>query len=176
MRPDLKNWCPNMSETDVLEKLTEEGIDILSCMQCGICSGSCPSGRHISLNVRRLVRKACKNMDMLSDDELWMCTTCYTCQERCPRGISITDAILKIRTIAVHEGNILPEHGKVSQLLMEYGHAVPINEENMKLREEMGLQPLPETVHSDPDALEEVKKLIESCGFDKLIPETEQEA
>ena len=158
-----------MKENNVQEQLKDAGIDILKCMQCGMCSGSCPSGRHTTLNIRRLIRHAMRSQDVLEDKELWMCTTCYNCQERCPRRIDIVDAILRIRSIAAHEGIILPEHKQVIELLLEYGHAVPIDETNMGKREVLGLERLPETVHKDPEALNEVKKLLSACKLAKII-------
>lgn len=158
-----------MKENNVQQQLKEAGIDILKCMQCGMCTGSCPSGRHTSLNVRRLVRHAMRSPDVLEDKELWMCTTCYNCQERCPRRIDIVGAILRIRSIAAHEGIMLPEHQQVIKLLLEYGHAVPIDEMNMKKREELGLERLPETVHKDLEALNEVKTLLKACKLAEII-------
>jgi heterodisulfide reductase subunit C len=138
-------------------------------MQCGVCSGSCPSGRHTSLNIRKIVRNATRTTDVLKDEQLWMCTTCYNCQERCPRNIDIVDSILAIRAIAVREGIMLKEHQNVCRLLIEYGHAVPIDEKNKKKRTELGLEELPETVHKYPDELEEVKILLNSCAFEELL-------
>ena len=110
-------------------------------------------------------------MDMLHGEDLWMCATCYNCQERCPRGIKIVDAILTIRTIAVHEGIMLPEHRNISHLLLKHGHAVPINDNTKQKRKKLGLEPLPETVHKYPQALKDVQRLMESCEFDKLVAE-----
>ncbi|MDK2892583.1 CoB--CoM heterodisulfide reductase subunit C [Methanohalophilus sp.] len=146
-----------------------ENFDILKCMQCGICSGSCPSGRHTVLNIRRLVRRASHDPAVMEDESLWMCTTCYNCQERCPRSVRIVDAVLRIREIAVHQGIILDSHRKVASLLLETGHAVPINEENTERRKQLGLSELPPTVHSVPDALMEVKKLLKSCDFEEIV-------
>ena len=102
---------------------------------------------------------------------LWLCTTCYTCQERCPRGIPITDALLELRRLAVREGFMLPEHRKVSEMVLECGHAVPLDEETKKKREELGLEPIPETVQKYPEALEELKTLLKTCKFDELMAE-----
>lgn len=156
-------------ETDILERLRNVSTGALKCMQCGICSSSCPSGRHTSLNIRKLVKTAGKTTEILSTEELWMCTTCYNCQERCPRRIDIVDILLNIRAVAAHTGRILPEHRQVCNMLLEYGHAVPINEDNKRKRTDIGLEELPETVHKYKDGLEEVKKLLTSCGFDELI-------
>ncbi|WYM89909.1 CoB--CoM heterodisulfide reductase subunit C [Methanolobus sp. ZRKC3] len=157
------------SEKELLNELKENCADIVKCMQCGVCSGSCPSGRHTSLNIRKIIRNAARTTDVIRDEQLWMCTTCYNCQERCPRNIDIVDSVLVIRTIAVREGIMLKEHRKVSELLIEYGHAVPIDNNNRKKRTELGLDEVPETVHKYPDGLEEVKTLLESCGFDELL-------
>ncbi|AFV23584.1 CoB--CoM heterodisulfide reductase subunit C [Methanolobus psychrophilus R15] len=157
------------SDPELLNRLKAACKDTLKCMQCGVCSGSCPSGRHTALNIRRLVRKAARTTDVLKDEQLWMCTTCYNCQERCPRDIDIVDVVLTLRSIAVHEGIMLAEHTKVSELLLEYGHAVPIDEERRKQRVELGLEEMPLTVHKYPDDLKEVKSLLISCGFDSLL-------
>lgn len=152
--------------------LKTAGLDLLSCMQCGTCTGSCPSGRHTGLNTRKIIRDARKNKAaVLSDDALWLCTTCYTCQERCPRGIPITDALLELRRLAVKEGFILPEHRSVSEMVMECGHAVPLDEETKKKREELGLDPIPETIQKNPEALEKLKSLLKNCKFDILTAE-----
>ncbi|MCO5382179.1 MAG: CoB--CoM heterodisulfide reductase subunit C [Methanosarcina barkeri] len=160
-----------MSE-ELLKVLKAAGLDVLSCMQCGTCTGSCPSGRHTGLNTRRILRDACKNRaTVLSDEALWLCTTCYTCQERCPRGIPITDALLELRRLAVKEGFMLPQHRLISKMVLECGHAVPLDEETKKKREELGLDPIPETVQKYPEALQELKNLLKACKFDELAAE-----
>lgn len=143
--------------------------ELLTCFQCGTCTGSCPSGRYTSLNVRRIVRDSVKK-DVSSEPELWMCTTCYNCQERCPRGIKITDAILTLRSEAVKKGRILPAHRKVCRFLIETGHAVPIDDKHILIREQIGLG-MPGTVRKYPEALKEVKALLGSTGFDELVTE-----
>ena len=159
----------NTPPSSISDALKDAGISVLTCLQCGTCSGSCPSGRYTGLVTRKIVRGARVGRDVLHDPDLWLCTTCYTCQERCPREIKIADAILAIREIAVHEGVMLPAHRKVSQLVLECGHAVPINDMVKENRERLGMDALPETVHKYPEALSEVQTLLESCGFDRLV-------
>lgn len=141
--------------------------ELLKCFQCGTCHSSCPSGRYTSLNVRKIVRDSVRK-DVSGEKELWMCTTCYNCQERCPRGIKITDSILDLRSEAVRKSEILPAHRKVCEFIIETGHAIPIDDEHINTRKNIGLE-LPETVHKYPDALEEVKKLLRSTKFNELI-------
>jgi heterodisulfide reductase subunit C len=161
-----------MTPPSISDALKDAGLDILACLQCGTCSGSCPSGRYTGIITRKIVRNARVGREVLHDPNLWLCTTCYTCQERCPREIKIADAILAIRAIAVHEGIMLPAHRKVSELVLEYGHAVPINDSVKEKRERLGMDELPETVHKYPEALAEVQTLLSRCGFDKLVADS----
>jgi len=143
--------------------------EILTCFQCGTCTGSCPSGKYTSLNVRRIIKDSIKK-DISDQPDLWMCTTCYNCQERCPRGIKVTDAILSLRAEAVKKGRILPAHRAVCKFLIEMGHAVPIDDIHISIREKIGLSE-PETVRKYPKALKDVKTLLSSTGFNELIKE-----
>jgi heterodisulfide reductase subunit C len=72
-------------------------------------------------------------------------------------------------------GLMLPEHRKIAGLVIDKGHAVPINDANQDKRKELGMDELPETVHKYPDALEQVKKLLEVTGFVKLVQTEESE-
>ena len=68
------------------------GGDKLSlCMQCGVCSGSCPIGTQMDHGPRKLfmmIRAGMKE-EVLSSNTLWNCTSCYRCVVRCPRGIPV---------------------------------------------------------------------------------------
>ena len=75
---------------------------------------------------------------------------------------------LEDASLAVHEGIMLPAHRRVSHLLLQHGHAVPIDDSVKEKREQLGMKALPETVHRCPDALLDVQTLLKSCGFDRL--------
>jgi heterodisulfide reductase subunit C len=83
--------------------------------------------------------------------------------------------IIKLRNIAVEEGFILDSHfGLASNIFYETGHGVPANDpEGHKqwraLRESYGLPPLPPTVHSYPEAVEECQTLMKEVGFRELL-------
>jgi heterodisulfide reductase subunit C len=148
------------------------GIDSVElCFQCGTCSGGCPSGRRTPYRVRQLVRKCLMGLkdEVISSDTLWMCTTCYTCQERCPREIKIVEIVKMARNIAALNGFMAPAHKATGSFVIKTGHGVPINDATMELRKRVGLGELPPTVHSFPDALEEVQKILEFTGFNDLI-------
>jgi heterodisulfide reductase subunit C len=107
--------------------------------------------------------------EVISDDALWMCTTCYTCQERCPREIKIVEIVKMARNIAALNGFMAPAHKATGSFVIKTGHGVPINDATMELRKRVGLGELPPTVHSFPEALKEVQTICELTGFNDLI-------
>jgi len=154
------------------EKIKAAGGDSLEyCFQCGTCTGSCPSGRRTPYRVRQIIRKANVGLkdDVISDPTLWMCTTCYSCQERCPRKVKIVDVVKLARNEAAKAGFMAPSHKAVGSFVIKTGHGVPINDATMALRKAVGLGELPPTTHQFPGALEEVQKIIKATGFDQLI-------
>lgn len=159
-------------DPDFIDTVAEAGADrIRTCLQCGTCSSVCPSGRRTAFRTRELMRKALLGLkdEVLSSPDLWLCATCFTCLERCPRQIKVTDAIIIMRNMAVDEGYMLPQHRKTSEKLLETGHAVPIDDANRKKRKDLGLDEVPPTVHSHEDALKDVQTIMERTGFKELI-------
>ena len=159
-------------DPDFTAEFIDAGIETVKhCFQCGTCSGSCPSGRRTPYKVRQIVRKCLLGLkeEVISDDALWMCTTCYTCQERCLRSVKIVEIIKKARNIAAHAGYMAKPHKMTGVFVINTGHAVPINDAAKALRTKIGLPELPPTTHSYPEALEEVQKLCKLTAFDELI-------
>lgn len=166
-------------DPEFVDALVEAGADrIRTCIQCGTCSSVCPSGRRTAFRTRELMRKALLGLkdEVLSSPDLWLCATCLTCLERCPRQIKVTDAIIKMRNMAVDEGFMLPQHRKSSQKLMETGHAVPLDEANREMRKDLGLKEIPPTTHDDPKALDDTKEIMRRTGFRRLIEGQREEA
>jgi heterodisulfide reductase subunit C len=159
-------------DSEFVDKIVQAGADrIRTCIQCGTCSSVCPSGRRTAFRTRELMRKALLGLkdEVLSSTDLWLCATCYTCLERCPRQIKVTDAIIIMRNMAVNQGFMLPEHKKASQKLLSTGHAVPIDDANQEIRKDLGLKELPPTTHSNKKALAQVQEIMKRTGFKDLI-------
>ncbi|MGX8694727.1 MAG: CoB--CoM heterodisulfide reductase subunit C [Methanobrevibacter sp.] len=159
-------------DPDFTAEFIDAGIETVKhCFQCGTCSGSCPSGRRTPYKVRQIVRKCLLGLkeEVISDDALWMCTTCYTCQERCLRSVKIVEIIKKARNIAAHAGYMAKPHKMTGVFVMNTGHGVPINDATKALRVKIGLPEIPPTTHAYPEALEEVQKICKLTGFDELI-------
>ena len=159
-------------DKEFTQKFVDAGIETVDhCFQCGTCGGGCPSGRRTPYRVRQIVRKCLLGLkeEVISDPALWMCTTCYTCQERCPRSVKIVDIIKMARNEAAKAGYMADAHKATGSFVIKFGHGVPINDKTKELRKAIGLDELPPTVHAFPEALEEVQKICAACEFDKLI-------
>ena len=159
-------------DPDFTAEFIDSGIETVKhCFQCGTCSGSCPSGRRTPYKVRQIVRKCLLGLkeEVITDDALWMCTTCYTCQERCLRSVKIVEIIKKARNIAAHAGYMAKPHKMTGVFVMNTGHGVPINDATKALRAKIGLPEIPPTTHAFPEALAEVQKICKITGFDELI-------
>ncbi|RZN37873.1 MAG: CoB--CoM heterodisulfide reductase subunit C [Methanophagales archaeon ANME-1-THS] len=144
---------------------------LLHCVQCGKCTGGCPSGRITAFRTRRLFRMAQENLreEIFNAPELWYCTTCYTCYERCPKEVKCTDIIRVIRNLAAKEGHMSVPHRKIGVYALKTGHGVPIGPDQMKIREKLGLEAQPPTTQKYKEQLEQVQKICRETGFDALI-------
>ncbi|MBF0449827.1 MAG: 4Fe-4S dicluster domain-containing protein [Candidatus Magnetomorum sp.] len=80
-----------------------------ACVQCSVCTQVCPvvaatstSGDPIDLTpqqVMNLLRIGLKD-NALGTQMVWMCATCYMCQEHCPQHIPIADIFYELRNLA----------------------------------------------------------------------------
>lgn len=154
--------------TPEVEKIS--GTEAHICFQCGTCTGSCPSAPRSSYRIRSFMRRV--NLGLrdvcLNDPDLWLCTTCYTCSDRCPRDLIPTDVIMAMRNIAAQQG-IIPKNvlGTVTNIY-KTGHGVPNSDANRAARLKLGLEAEPETTCKYPEYLPVIRKLLEHYGTKQL--------
>lgn len=83
-----------------------DGGDRLNkCMQCGVCSGSCPLNDQMDFGPRKvfmMVRAGMKER-VLSSNTLTKCVSCYNCVVRCPRQVPVKYLLQGLLTLAVRE-------------------------------------------------------------------------
>ena len=93
-----------------VEANVEEGHWVKMCMQCGVCSGSCPFGPHWEHPPQEIFTmiRAGKRDEVLKSDSVWMCTSCYNCMVRCPRKLPITHIMHGLANYA-HRLGIAPK-------------------------------------------------------------------
>lgn len=106
-----------------VEANVEEGHMVKMCMQCGVCSGSCPmqnNWEHPPQELFMMIR-ANKREEVLGSSSMWMCTSCYNCIARCPRGLPITHIMHGLATYAKRL-NLVPKNqptAKFAQLMWD---------------------------------------------------------
>jgi heterodisulfide reductase subunit C len=174
-----KNFNP-----EIPKRVIETGKDILGeehlksfqrCYQCGTCTGACPSSRITAFKTRKLIRMVLSGLDVFDSEDLWKCTTCYECYEKCPRNVKITDIIKATRNVACQMGLIAEAHRKTTLYVYLTGHAVPVNDEIKEVRKKIGLTEIPPTTHKYPDVLEDIRGLmndLELCDKVGICPTT----
>jgi len=121
---------------------TPVGEKIPTCMQCGICAGSCPVSHEMDYTPRQLVRMVQLGLkkEVLSSNTIWICTTCFSCSVRCPRGIHPTELMELLKPMAIAEGvenkdskfdnvfsGVVRKNGRASEFLLisKYGLMEP---------------------------------------------------
>ncbi len=93
------------------------GKDVLECYQCGTCSASCPALPDMAHGPRRLMYMLQNGMEqeVLSSPDIWRCVSCYSCMNRCPRGIEITVLFSELRRLAVQKGYVEDKEAEFGQ-------------------------------------------------------------
>jgi len=140
------------------------GKDIMYCFQCGTCTAACPvTPYRESFNPRRIIYMALMGMkeEVLSNEFVWYCSGCYSCQERCPQGVSITNIMVALRNIAFREGKGLDAYKQAVKSIAKMGWLNEIGEFDNTMREKMGLPPIEQKG-------EEADKVLENEGAKKL--------
>jgi Fe-S oxidoreductase len=114
-------------------------LDLFACTWCGRCHANCPatisgkslSPREVILNLKEHVLEAgpgllpgkaatptegqSKNMigDVITEEEIWACTTCGACQEVCPVNIEHIRKIIDLRRNLVLTQSKMPESAQL---------------------------------------------------------------
>ncbi len=137
------------------------GENIKKCFSCGTCTGGCPV-REITdrYNPRKIIRMALLGMkkEVLSSQFIWLCSSCYTCYERCPQDVRIPELMNAIKNIAVREGFMPPAMKTQIDLLSSHGRLLEVTEFENEKRKEFDLPLL-------PGRTEDVKKILRQLGF-----------
>ena len=103
-------------------------------------------------------------------DDLWHCTTCFSCQERCPKGVLLTQAILWLRGEAVALGRYPAAHPTALAEIARTGNTFPLDTEVRAVRGQLSLPLDPPDCAHDEEELEAFHRLLDVLGFEELAP------
>ncbi len=121
------------------------GENIKKCFSCGTCTAGCPV-REVTdqYNPRRIIRMAILGMkkEVLTSKFIWLCSSCYTCFERCPQNVRIPDLMNAIKNIAFREGYLPTSIQAQLDLLSLSGRLLEITDYENEKRKELDLPSL----------------------------------
>jgi Fe-S oxidoreductase len=115
---------------EIIDVVKENGGEAFKrCYQCGLCDVVCPWNRVRKFSMRKIVREATFGMTDIESDDIWLCSTCGTCPQQCPRDVQQIESGVALRRIATEYG-VFPTTAKpirgVSASLTGEGN--PLNE------------------------------------------------
>lgn len=110
---------------DVTDLTWKNNLDAYTCTECGRCTDACPanitgkllSPRKVMMDTRDRLETLGKHIDanpesktdgkslhdLISEEELWACTSCNACVEACPVQINPLEIIMGMRQYKVME-------------------------------------------------------------------------
>jgi len=85
---------------------TPGGEHIRACIQCGVCTGTCPVAGEMEFPPRKIIAliRAGERDEVLSSSSMWHCLSCYLCSCRCPRGVKPTELAHALESLAIQQG------------------------------------------------------------------------
>ena len=92
----------NVTKEDIIRI---SGVDPSKCMQCGKCSGSCPSYDEMEYHPHQfaaMVRNG-KIDKLMASDSIYKCISCFACVERCPRNVEPAKLIEAVRLAVIRQ-------------------------------------------------------------------------
>jgi Fe-S oxidoreductase len=116
---------------EIADSIKEKGGEAFKyCYQCGLCDTVCPWNRVRAFSMRKLIRQATFGLTEIENEEIWRCTTCGRCPQRCPRGVGIIEVGVASRRMATEFGvfpnSVRPLRGVSASLT---GEGNPLNGE-----------------------------------------------
>jgi heterodisulfide reductase subunit C2 len=79
-------------------------FDAAACMNCGICTATCPLG--IDVLPRRVMRYAVLGLGghlHAESEAVFSCLLCRACEENCPAGVHIAENVRLLRRWLLEE-------------------------------------------------------------------------
>lgn len=117
---------------EIIEVIKDSGGDLFKrCFQCGLCDTVCPWNRVRDFSMRKIVRQATFGMTEIESEDIWRCTTCGRCPQRCPRDVQQITSGVALRRLATEYG-VFPTAVKPIRTISGslIGEGNPLNEES----------------------------------------------
>ncbi len=96
-------------------KLARVRNQVQACIQCGTCTGSCPNAFAMDITPRHMWRLVItgRHGDLFKTRTFDLCSSCYVCTLRCPRGLPLTEAMGFLKQYAAKQ-DLIPYRKSIS--------------------------------------------------------------
>lgn len=80
-------------------------VDPRKCMQCGKCSGTCPSFDEMDYHPHQFVAMVRKGEieKLMASGSIYKCLSCFACVERCPRNVEPAKLVEAVRLAVIRQ-------------------------------------------------------------------------
>jgi Fe-S oxidoreductase len=86
---------------EIIQEIKEAGDKTSRlCFQCGKCDVVCPWNHVRRFSIRKIIREAAFGLTEIESEDIWRCTTCGNCPEKCPRGVNQIEFGISLRRLA----------------------------------------------------------------------------
>ena len=120
-----------VSEADKIEaaNLMEEASEIFEgCARCGMCKAICPVFKILKEERVSARGKGIVLSEKIMDKVLFECTLCRACEEKCPLGIKVCEAVRKGREAMVLRGKGLKGNAEMMKNVRKSGNPFGIGD------------------------------------------------
>jgi len=133
-------------DRNLIKQIEPDWRKMMTCIQCGSCTASCPAGPLMDYAPRELWRLISLGMrdELINSRTFWLCTQCDACTVRCPRGIITSETMLNLRRWAIAEGLELPSTLLQLKESVETTHNILHEDNESRLIWSANLEPVPE--------------------------------
>ena len=138
--------------------------ELSACFACSTCTAACPIANMWEIKPHQLIRMILLGMreKVLKSNEIWLCLTCFECQERCPQLVRITDVFFDCKNLAAEEGWIPSSIVALGKELIEKGQLYTVTADWE--REDLDLDPEVPGLSTEP-----VKSILSRTRTGRLV-------
>ena len=123
-----------------------------SCINCGVCTATCPAAEFYDYDPRQIVDiiqsgDEIEIEQLLKSETIWHCGECLSCKTRCPKGNTPGYIVQALRALSIKTGFFIESKQGQKQLaikrtvgehILKYGYCVYIDEVNTEMYPEQG--------------------------------------
>lgn len=99
-----QSHCVDLQWQTEITRLSGQPISL--CYQCQRCTSGCLPAAHADYTPNQIIRliQYGARERVLRSRAIWLCSSCYACDVRCPNGINISDVMDVLKEMAITGG------------------------------------------------------------------------